>query len=325
MRHFDSLGSLFAYSEFIKEPIYWVISYFIRKITDSSQVFLFVIQFITIGPIALLAYEKRKELPVSIMMTVYMLMFYQLSFNIIRQSVAAAFLLLAYYKMVNKQYIPAIIFGSFAVLFHNSGVIGVSLVLLIHVWINVQSRVLRITIVFLSIIIGIVFLLTWRQVTSWLVDKGYLNQVYDTYIDIFSGQVESKWTTFKSRTLFIEIFRIIGTAIFVLLLKGTHTGTEREIRMLKYAAVVSLIIYTIIAVGFNSTLGHRATIFLDYFQIPLFARYFPKVYVLNNGSRRPKIVVPKTGVQFCIVYCLLFNLAIFMLLNFCHTLPYVLA
>ena len=325
VKYFNSLSSLMARREFIKEPIYWIISYFIRKVTDSSRVFLFTIQFLTVGPIGLLAYEKRKELSVSMMMTVYMMLFYQLSFNIIRQSVAAAFLLLAYSKLEKESYVPAIILSVLCCLFHNSGFIGLGLILFVYFLTHVKRTSLRVMVLVVYIALGVALLLTWRSIASWFVEGDLVNGSYETYIDILSGEVESRFIKFRYRNAVTEVLRIFCTAIVLFALKGVHSGEETEIRMLKYSNLLSLIVFSILTIGFNTTLAYRATLYLDYLQILLFAYYFPKRFFENRRFSYGQIIIPKTGVQYCLAYCIVFNFVVYMLINFGYTLPYQLS
>ena len=325
VKYFNSLSSLMSRREFIKEPIYWIISYFILRVTGNSRVFLFVIQLLTVGPIGYLAYEKRDKVPVSIMMTTYMMLFYQLSFNNIRQSVAAAFMLLAYSKLEEKSYVAAVVLSIFCCLFHNSGFIGVGLILFTYLLTHIKKSSGRILVLTVYIALGVAFFFTWKSVISWFVEGDFINGSYDSYLAIFSGDVESKYTTFRYRNIVIEALRILCTAIVLFVLKGEHSGEDIEIRMLKYSNVLSLIIFSIITIGFNSTLGHRATLYLDYLQILLFAYYFPKRLFDNGKISRGCIVIPRTGVQYCLVYCVAFNFLVYMLINFGHTLPYQLS
>ena len=325
VKYFNSLSNLMSRRDFIKEPIYWIISYFIRKVTNSSRVFLFIIQFLTVGPIALLAYENRKVLPVSIMMTVYMMLFYQLSFNIIRQSVAAAILLLAYSKLEKKAYIPAIILSILCCLFHNSGFIGVGLILFVFLLTHIKRTSVRGIILVVYIVLGIFFLITWKSIASWFVEEDFVNGSYDTYFDILSGEVESKFIKFRYRSFITEVLRIACTVMVMSVLKGECSGEKAEIRMLKYSNLLSLIIFSILTVGFNTTLAYRATLYLDYLQIILFALYFPKRVFEKRDYSHGLIVIPRTGVQYCLIYCTVFNFVVYMLINFGHTLPYYLS
>lgn len=325
VRFFRSFSSLMANRDRIKEPIYWVISYFIRKVTDSGRVFLFIMQLLTVGPIAIVAFENRDRLPVSVMMTTYMLLFYQMSFNIIRQSIAAAFLLLAFSKLMKKSYIKAAVLAILVCLFHNSGIIGVALILLIYILNYSKNKKLRFVLVLISLVFGILFLTSWQSAVTSLIEGGYISEDYDTYVAIMAGEVITKHNTFRYRNIVIEVLRIFGTLIMLFFLKGEHSGSDQETRLLKYAGVLSLLVYSIIDVGFGSTLGHRATIFLDYLQIILYASYFPKSLFENKKMSGGKVLIPKTGIQWSLLYCLGFNFMVYMIINFGHTIPYQLS
>ena len=320
--NYNSLSGLMANRDHIKEPLYWFISFFLRKLTDNSKAFLFVMQLLTVGPIALIAYENRGRFPVSIIMTTYMLLFYQFSLNIIRQSIAASFLLLAFSKLMNKSYWQAGIFGLICCLFHNSGIIGVALILLLYIVINNRNPKVRFCLVAISIVLGVLFLTSWQNIINYMISRDILRGNYDAYVSILSGDINSKYNTFRYRNIVFEVLRITGTLFIVFILKGSHTGTEKEIRILKYGSILSLVIYSIINIVFRSYLADRGTLYLDYLQIILYASYYPKTLFDRNKVSKGRICIPKTGVQFSLIYSFGFNIIVYMIFNYGHTLPY---
>lgn len=322
VKNYNSIASLMANRDRIKEPIYWLISYFIMKFTSSSRVFLFIVQLLTAGPIAKVAYDKRKEIPVSIIMFAYMMLLYQMSFNIIRESVAAALLLLAYTRFMRKSFVSAAIYAVLCCLFHNSGIIGVAMIILLYFMTSNHSIYLRIGVIVTYVIAGFLALTYRHLIFAWLQETELVGSAYNDYLQIFSGNVESRFTTFRYRNIVIEALRIIGTLFILFTLKGEHTGSEQDVRLIKYASVLSLAIYTVFVTVFNSTLGHRITIYLDYLTILLYAYYFPKSLFTEKKIAHGRIVIPKTGIRFSLLYCVLFNVAVYMIINFGHTLPY---
>ena len=84
----------------LREPFYFYMSFLLQKITRQNWIFLLFMQVLTTGPVAIYAYKQRHTTPISITMFVFIMLFYQCSFNLARHCAAASFLLLAayYYK-----------------------------------------------------------------------------------------------------------------------------------------------------------------------------------------------------------------------------------
>lgn len=321
-KSYDSIKSIFTYSYRFKEPIYIFFSFLLQKITDSGRVFLFFMQLLTVGPVAVVAYKKRNTLSISVIMFVYMMLFYQRSFNIVRQSVATAFLFLGWVYLTDRKFVKATLIFVLTCMLHSSGIIGVALVLALYIFTNDINVAIRYCMIFVAIIVGAVTLTVWKSLALNLIEGGILNERYSGYVSIMSGDVSNQYNTIQFRDNAIEIMRLLGTIIVMLFLKGKHTGSNREILFLKYSVILSFIIYTIVEVGFGVTLGHRLTIYIDYFQMALFAHYYPKSTFDDKRISTGVIIIPKTGVRYGLAYCMLYNFIIYMFVNYGHTLPY---
>ena len=319
---YRSITSIIANRTRFKEPIYIILSFFLLKITNNSRAFLFVMQLMTVGPIAVVSYKRRDTLPVSIIMVTYMLLFYQQSFNIIRQSVAAAFLFLGWaYLMEGKYFKTALIFV-FVCLLHSSGIIGIGLIITLYFFVNDERLIIRIPLIGIAVLAGIIALTEWKTMAIDLIERGFLSETYSGYISVMSGEVDSQYNTIQFRNNAIEVMRLLGTIIVLMFLNGEHSGSEKEILFLKYSVVLSVVIHTIIEVGFGVTLGHRITIFIDYLQMALYANFFPKSVFKDKRISTGSIIIPKTGIQYSLFYCIFYNFFIYMFVNFGRTLPY---
>ena len=325
LKYYNSFSSLWSNRDKIKEPIYWVISYIIQIVTDDSRVFLFVLQLLTVGPIAIVAYENRKKCSISIVMVAYMFLFYQVSLNIIRQSVSAAFLLLAASKLLNKSYFKAAIFGLVALLMHNSGILGIVLFFAIFIIVGNENTKVRIYTMTMCVCVGIVVLVFWQSIFNYLAETNVLRGNYDSYISIMSGEEYSKYTVFSSRNIVFEALRFIGIIILLFVLQGNHSASDRDVRILKYSIVVSFVMYSIINLVLKSYLADRMSMFLDYMQLLLCSYYAPKRINTDIIGPSSVISIPKTGVRYFLVFCFVFNIIVFMYYNYGHTLPFVLA
>ena len=170
------------------ETGYEVFMFFITKIFKNFTAILFFTEALIIGPIYIVAIKNRKNCPMWVTVLVYYMIFYIASFNFMRQSIAAALLLLAYFELVEKKWIKFIILISLAQSFHNTAFIGIAIILF-GVWFyKIQSKQLRIFVFTISCIFLIVALQGWQNILMWAInDVNILPRRFITYINIFTG------------------------------------------------------------------------------------------------------------------------------------------
>ena len=102
------------------ETGYEVFMFFVTKIFKNFTAILFFTEALIIGPIYIVSIKNRKNCPMWVTVLVYYMIFYIASFNFMRQSIAAALLLLAYFELVEKKWIKFIILISLAQSFHTT-------------------------------------------------------------------------------------------------------------------------------------------------------------------------------------------------------------
>lgn len=198
---------------------------------------------------------------------VYLFCFYNNSFNIVKQSIACAFILLFYQLLLDKKIIKAAIIGIFACLFHVSAILAIIViiaVLIISKSIEESGRVsLRNTliVVLICIVLG-----NLNALSSSLVNMGVMPQKYATEIfQTLGGQNTTFYTRLSAHVLFDLCFRI---ALFVLPIVMTAKTKE----WYKYGAVrlISLIgvaAYTVTLLTYHTVYGGRITLYMDFFYV----------------------------------------------------------
>ena len=110
------------------EYLYMFLVYVCSRVTSDSGLLLFMVQLLTIGPIAVAAIQLRKEISIPLVMATYLFCFYNNTLNIMRQSVSCAFILLGTTYMYNKKLKinkKTVVCFVLACLFHKSALIGI--------------------------------------------------------------------------------------------------------------------------------------------------------------------------------------------------------
>lgn len=101
---------------------YYLLERLMLWVSDDNGYFVFGGAAVLIYSLVLLAMPRRRFLATTVW---FFLTLYTFTFNGIRQSVALAWILLAFANLQRKRYLPAIILMAVAVSFHSSALVGV--------------------------------------------------------------------------------------------------------------------------------------------------------------------------------------------------------
>lgn len=146
-------SNLYVESEFL----YLFINKFIAYIGLEFQLVLFITSFITTLFIYLALRNFKAYIYISIGMFVYMLLYYQISFNAIRQIAAMAILLYSVKFIINRNFIKFTIFVIIAMGFHKTAVLFFPLYILYYIYSSHKYRIIKIASFTLLIILMINF------------------------------------------------------------------------------------------------------------------------------------------------------------------------
>lgn len=108
-----------------KEWGYMFLVFFSSKIFPDVQGLLFSIELIMMVCVFLGAWKFREQVPLPLVLAIYFLFFYNMSYNIVRQSIAVAIIFLATSWLFEKKYIHFFIAVAVAVLFHKTAMVGI--------------------------------------------------------------------------------------------------------------------------------------------------------------------------------------------------------
>ena len=124
-----------------------------------------------------------------------------------RQSIAAALLLLAYFELVERKWLKFIILIFLAQSFHNTAFIGI-VIILFGVWFyRIQSRQLRILVFAILCTLLVVASQGWQNILMWAInDVNILPRRFITYINIFiGGQNQNSYYFLLTKSNYIEL------------------------------------------------------------------------------------------------------------------------
>lgn len=229
--------------------------YFIIKVFNSIYILQFVIQLLTIWPIYI-GLRKRNKNDLWLGMLTYYCMFYNNSLNIMRQSIAVAFIFLAFQYLFSEEKKKFIVLLIVSCLFHNSALLGV-LIWFVYEFMRMRifkkSKSLKTenTRLFILTCAGLAILFAQNLITNMMSMVGLSD-----YVHYITGDL-----TFLPNQL---IIRLPVLLLCIFLRKRLYVAEQD-----KFYFYVCCIIYTIIFSQFASvnSFAYRIAMTFSIFQI----------------------------------------------------------
>ncbi len=265
VRTFDYAKQSTSFSqmqELSGEPIgYNILAYVTSWFFDDTGYFLFGSQFMVVLPVYIVAYKNRKEYPMWLVMCCYMFLFYNGSFNVMKQSVSSAFILLCYCYLKEKKYVPATITFILAFAFHFSAMFGLLFILLSRVVSGKHALASRITLVLVFLFI-VIFL---KNISQYLLSSGIMPEKYTRNIDAVFNMDKHVYLRIKgfNKHVFMDwIFR----TLLVILPPISVIRVKRDIdENANIVAILGFVFYTYVLVAFSTAYGGRISMYCDFF------------------------------------------------------------
>lgn len=238
---------------------YLFVAWLIAQFTNSLGVFLAVSQLLVVLPVYIVACRRNETTPIWITMLFYLCIFYCASFNLMRQCISGAILLLALQYYEEKRFVKAAILAFVAILFHNSTLIGIAIYLASYL-INKSKKISSqlILMVLMSVVVAFLFV-QWDTILNTAIQIGILPQKYVYYLTIFSGNHTTSQQFFfqLGLTNYIEMaFRVIFVIIPVACLRK---GLTREKATYINAMFICVLVELLTMFVFHSSYGMRVT------------------------------------------------------------------
>lgn len=137
------------------ETGYMIFVYVITQLFGDYHFILFGLQLIVVSIMLVYAYKQRNEMSISLVVLTYLLLFYNDTLTMMRQSVAFSFVLLSILKLKEKKYINVVILYILAILFHTTAI--VSIIAYIILFINLTNKINKKSKYIINIMLVVVF------------------------------------------------------------------------------------------------------------------------------------------------------------------------
>ena len=274
--HVHSFIDCFKALDMAPEYLYMLLVYFCSRFTADAGLLLFMIQFFTIVPLALAAWKLRDRISLPLAMGTYLFCFYNTTLNMMRQSVACAFILLgAVYCLENgvKLNKKSIICFVIACLFHKTGIIGViGIYTICKISVARLKRWTYIVVYACIVLIPVVLTPIFEWMNNWGM-WGWMRERMMSYADIFLYQtVGTDWifeSPFTLRFTLTTLCLLARIVIPCLCLRHCKYFNDATITSVCSTAICGTLIYLIVQYSIRTIYGNRISAFFDMFFVLL--------------------------------------------------------
>lgn len=255
------------------------LSAFIGK---SCNWLLILTELLQILPIYITAYRLRNRTTMCHVMLAFFCLNYTVGFNIMRQSIAASFLLLSYVEIINKNYKNGIICIAVSSLFHSTAVVGILYIVIGLTIYAIKKKWLRNLIIFLGIATIIFLMIDWKNLAYFTIYSGiFPAEKLQAYIDVFSG-VNTGIKSYMFEISFSQYLEVLLKGLYLIvptlcIIKKSSKHRfdveslkkDRLVNSIIFVALIGVLINYMVLILFHSAYGYRFALYAEYFFVIL--------------------------------------------------------
>lgn len=284
-------------------PLFALVAYISGKISVNIHFFLFMIELLVIVPVYYFYFKNEDNRKLSILL--FLLLFFNYSLNIMRQSISAAFIFCAFFLFKEKKYLLSFLAAITAFGFHTTAfvylVIMASLLFFDKKMANRKVASLNIVILFAVEVFAFSFLLSFVNMFLYM---GVLDSViYNRYLSIFLG----KNIAFSRLMIFELVFRMV-LLIYVIMcyIASNRSHYDQENNIIAYFVIFGLLTYCLAVLFLRTSVAYRFTQNFDYY-IPLYlARKSDNVQVTAmNRNYSSLLCIILFGIHWLLAYIIM--------------------
>ncbi len=282
---------------------YCLLVYVITKIFKSIHVLLFVLQLIVFYFVYQFLYYKRDKISMSLGFLVFLLIFYNTSLSISRQSIAMAILLYSLIFNEKKEYGKLVLCMIIGYLFHRTIIVGIPIHIIFYIFNNDKiTRRSKYIILVLSIIFIILIGMNVQSVLNILFSMQILPEKYLNYISTEDWTKESVSVfSISSRCIWLVLFiffefykkdDLATYFIFYIISFGTYSLVEISVNFVRlglYFYVISMIVLLPSFLKYTKKdLANKALCIFMIFSILVVCWYYQFI-ILNDADTYPYV------------------------------------
>lgn len=298
-RYFHSAGyypNIFSYINFYEsEHLYFALNYIVYSLTQNIHVLFFVFQFFIALVVYNIAYKEKENGAMWLYVFSYLMLWFNSSLNILRQSMAIFVILYAFRYIENKKYFKYIIFVLIASLFHKSALLCLAFPILSMLSNSKRQKM------YLTLIV-VATLIVYNYLDYIIIFAQNHLSFFQKYVSYLSNEEANINWYFA----LVKLIMLVGIIIF-----SKKAENKKSNNLLIMIAVIDLLLYCFSA---YIKYGYR----LSYFFLPHLIILIPRIdKSLENYSGRTLYRI------FIIVSLIVYWIVRYCLVQYDGTIPYV--
>lgn len=272
---------------------YVLLNYIVSRFTNNVNIFLFVLQLISNSLILITLYKHKEKSPFWLATLAYICIYYCISFNILRQSIALAFVFYSINFLEKKKDIPFFITIIIAAQFHYTAYFALIIYLIYKLMISKKIKnkknilvsivlISTITVIFLKEILTLLYqfnIINYRiynyifNASTTSLNFNYIEILFKVFF-IFLYLLSNKWNTQKDKQDII----FIAFILLEFILYQTKAIISYTDRLSFYFGYFSMISYPMIIKQFSQRRENKLIIRIISIAIFLIYWYYKFVY-----------------------------------------------
>ena len=265
---------------------YAALAFICSHLCGNVHVFLAFTAMLQIIPIYICAVKLRNEYNMIWPMMIYLMIFYIVGFNVMRQSIAASWMLLAFLLLEEKRYVKMIFTCIVALLFHSTAILGILFLLLALVFDKIRNKKILMSICIFFFIIFVYLMQYWDVIIVFIGKYGFLGQDKIVgYSNIFREANLSNYMYSLEIAQYIEsIFKVL-LIIPVIFYKNNYKNKYFNTSIGIY--LMGILVYLFFFIYYHTSYGYRISIYAEYYLIVL----LPFLMAKNKAANGKRIIL----------------------------------
>lgn len=231
----------------------WLASWFGQDV----HLIYFLANFVVIILIYLTAYNYRKKIPMWLMMSLFLFLYYSLSLNLVRQSIALATGLYSFKFLEQRNWVKLSIWCIMTLIAHNTGIFFLTFIGFYWLYFQIDTPIERR--IFLCVTFICIILLFWylQQIILLFVSWGVIPAKF-----LFYMSNENTGQGGRSALVLNAILFLILWYIKMFIYKKNYNTQQRE--LVNFACSAKLISLLLLALTFVSFWCYRAAYYFSF-------------------------------------------------------------
>ena len=249
------------YSQTRFELGYMAMAYVSAHLFRSFNVMLFFTQLLIVVPIYVAAFKNRDSIPAWSTMLCFFSFFYLMTFNIMREGISVAFVVLSYFYLFENRWIKAILFTIVGAMFHSSAIVGFLLGVFVVILERIDKKRVRIVLILLAVVAVPLIMKNWKTAFEVLLSLRILPEKYAFYI----RRMTNSYMIGLNRAYFYKMVcrcSAYGGAYYFLR-NSNYFQNDKVGRFIRTGTFIGLLIYTSVLLMLKSGYGYRISLYLE--------------------------------------------------------------